>query len=231
MRGPVFFATMVLGLTLLVTFANCMLGIRILHIPVRKSWLLAFLLFNLTAVWGVTLAWSKALPGAEFISRFCVFWFVGQIILLPLFVVLGAAALAAGPGAADGLKAAGAAALVFAFAVSGYGAFYESVTVTAVRREIVLPGLGPEADGFKIAQLTDLHLGVFFSLADLRSVLEKTRAEKPDAVAITGDLIDDVSQVAAMTAVIDEFAGCFPRGIYYAWGNHEYLRGYPPIAE
>ena len=230
MRGPFFFTTIVLGLTLLIAFANCLLGIKIWHIPARKSGFFVFLLLNLALAWGVTLAWSKALPFAEIISRFCVFWFAGQIILLPFFLFLGAAVFFAGAGTASALRTSGAGALVLAFALSAYGSFYESVTVTVARRKIVLPNLAREADGFKIAQLTDLHLGMFFSLADLRSVLEKARAEKPDAVAITGDLIDDAAQSDAVAAVLDEFAGCFPRGIYYVWGNHEYMRGYSPIA-
>ncbi|MDR3349625.1 MAG: metallophosphoesterase [Acidaminococcales bacterium] len=231
MRGPGFFTTIALGLAFFIAFANCMLGMRVLRLPAKKGAVFVFLLFNAAAAWGATLAWTKALPGAEFISRFCVFWFVGQIILLPFFLFGGAATFAAGPAAAGAIKAGGAAALVFAFAVSGYGAFYESVTVTTSRRELILPNLDPEADGFKIAHLTDLHLGMFFSLADLRSVLEQARAENPDAMAITGDLIDDASQAADMAAVLDEFAGCFPYGIYYVWGNHEYMRGERTVAE
>jgi predicted MPP superfamily phosphohydrolase len=230
LRGPGLFTAIVLGATLLATFANCLLGIKILHITVKRSALIAFLLFNLLSVWGLTLAWSKALPGSELISRFCVFWFMGQIGLLPFLFLFSAAAIFTGENAAGFLRSIVSAVIVLVFALSAYGAFYESVTVTVARRELALPKLAPTADGFKLVQLTDLHIGMFFSLSDLRSLLTRVRAEQPDVVVITGDLIDDTAQVGAMAAILDEFSDSFPYGVYYVWGNHEYMRGYSPIA-
>lgn len=102
---------------------------------------------------------------------------------------------------------------------------------TAGRRETVvrefsvpLSGIGSEIDGFRVAQISDIHLGLFFSLDDLTALLEMAAALGVDALLITGDLFDDDELNVAAAERIDDFWDRFPRGIWFCYGNHEYFR-------
>lgn len=102
---------------------------------------------------------------------------------------------------------------------------------TAGRRETVvrefsvpLSGIGSEIDGFRVAQISDIHLGLFFSLDDLTALLEMAAALGVDALLITGDLFDDDEMNVAAAERVDGFVDRFPRGIWFCYGNHEYFR-------
>jgi predicted MPP superfamily phosphohydrolase len=54
---------------------------------------------------------------------------------------------------------------------------------------ISLAGLPDAFDGFRIVQLSDIHLREFTEEAFLRAVVKRTNALRPDMVALTGDFI------------------------------------------
>ena len=106
-------------------------------------------------------------------------------------------------------------------ALAAYGSGVERKSV--VVRNFDIPVEGNFAP-FKIAQISDVHLGLFFDLNDLRELMDKTLEEKPDVLAITGDLFDNAAMNREAAEIIDEYADKFPYGIYFCWGNHEYYR-------
>ena len=119
---------------------------------------------------------------------------------------------------------------VAAGAAAVYGGTYERKNV--VMREYDIPvGADFERDGYKIAQISDVHLGLFFSLDDFRELLEKTASRRPDALMVTGDIFDDVSQNQEAVKILAEYTNAFPDGIYFVWGNHEYMRGKKQLKE
>lgn len=86
-------------------------------------------------------------------------------------------------------------------------------TYTIISREL------PDAfDGYRIAQVSDLHNAEFGDRN--QSLLEMLREAEPDMIAITGDLIDSrKTNIAVALAFAEEavkFAPC-----YYVSGNHE----------
>jgi len=87
-----------------------------------------------------------------------------------------------------------------------------------------LPRLPRELSGFRIAHLTDLHLGPLLRERFLESVVEKTNALRPDLVVITGDLVDaPVGKLApALAPLANLRARC---GVAFVTGNHEYYCG------
>ena len=88
--------------------------------------------------------------------------------------------------------------------------------------EVRLPGLSPVFDGFKIAQLTDMHLGPMRGGDWTRQVVALTNEVKPDLVAITGDLVDgSVAELAGDTAPLESLSA--PSGVFFVTGNHEYF--------
>ena len=62
-----------------------------------------------------------------------------------------------------------------------------------------LPGLPQGFDGFTIVHLSDLH-GHEYG-AGSRELLERVRAERPDLIVVTGDLIDQKSQLEMVPAL------------------------------
>ena len=77
----------------------------------------------------------------------------------------------------------------------------------------------PEAfSGFKIAQISDLHNAEFG--ADNQKLIEILEREAPDAIVLTGDLVDgwrtNVDSAASFARRCAEIADC-----YFVTGNHE----------
>ncbi len=108
-----------------------------------------------------------------------------------------------------------------ALIMSVYGSAFERKNVVVRRFFVDVPG---EFAPYKIAQLSDIHLGLFFSLDDLRDLLDRTVALKPEALVITGDLFDDERQNEAAAKLLGEYSAQFADGIFFCWGNHEYYR-------
>ncbi len=118
----------------------------------------------------------------------------------------------------------GAAILPAALAVGVYGGT-EGRTGLALREfDVPVSGIDGKLDGFRIAQLSDIHLGLFFSLEEWRELLEQAAATKADALAVTGDLFDDDDMNAEAAAILDEYVPRFPKGIWFCFGNHEHFR-------
>src|SRR6185295_2647884 len=58
-----------------------------------------------------------------------------------------------------------------------------------VRREVIVPGLDPAHDGLRIAQLSDLHVGMLTSERKIRRAIHRAAAERPDLTVLTGDYL------------------------------------------
>jgi len=97
---------------------------------------------------------------------------------------------------------------------------YERREIETTRQRIVLPRLPQAFDGFRIAQLSDIHIGPFMPVEDIRKYVAMVNALKPDMVALTGDFVTWEGSPAG--AVVDALAALkAPFGIYGCMGNHE----------
>ena len=126
------------------------------------------------------------------------------------------------------LKAAGAYPAA-ALGMALYGNLYERRAT--VERRYDIPVAAPALAGYTIAQLSDVHLGMFFSLEQLEQLLEQTAAASPDALLLTGDIFDHPAWTADAVRLIDRFVPAFPDGIWYCHGNHEHMRGIALVEE
>lgn len=110
-----------------------------------------------------------------------------------------------------------------------YGGLYEKNAT--VERELFVPvnDLPDDLRGLRIAQLSDVHLGWFFSLDDLRALLERTAQGAPDVLVITGDLFDDEAMNPEAIALVDSYVDRFPFGIWFIYGNHEHRRNFEAL--
>lgn len=114
---------------------------------------------------------------------------------------------------------------VSAIALSTLGVL-QAVRVPPVKEvEVRLAGLPPEFEGYRMVQLTDLHLSRLFAERWCKQVVAKTNAQEPDLIVITGDLMDgtlearrnDIEPLGSLHAL---------DGVLVIPGNHEYYYGY-----
>jgi hypothetical protein len=121
-----------------------------------------------------------------------------------------------GPGAAAFVLAA-------AVAINLYG-YFEARSVRVEKFVIKTAKLPPGADRVRIAQISDVHLGLLVREARLSDILGKVEAEHPDILVSTGDLVDgDMRQIKALQEM---FGKIRPRlGMYAISGNHEVYAG------
>lgn len=88
------------------------------------------------------------------------------------------------------------------------------------RLELPISGLPPAFDGFRIIQLSDLHLGWPFAMRNVRRAVQWAAEREPDLVAVTGDFVRHYTDPHALhTALADLKA---PHGVFAVFGNHDY---------
>ena len=94
-----------------------------------------------------------------------------------------------------------------------------------VRRvDIPVTDLPADLDGFRIVQISDLHVGPTMRGAYVRRVVEMTKALAPDLIALTGDIGDGpVERLASHVAPLGDLAS--DGRAFLVLGNHEYYAG------
>jgi predicted MPP superfamily phosphohydrolase len=107
---------------------------------------------------------------------------------------------------------------------SGLG-FYQASTGPQIREiQIPIPNLPDELVGFKIAQISDLHVGPTIRREYVETVVQRTLALQPDLIAVTGDLVDGIPEwLKPHMEPLGQLRAT--HGVYYCTGNHEYYWG------
>ncbi len=121
------------------------------------------------------------------------------------------------------LKGIAAAVPLAAVSAAGAGFTRSFGSVNVFTKEIAIPDLPPDLQGYRILHLSDLHLRHYTTVDDLAEVLERAREFKPNLVLVTGDVADDLSQLPDALKLIEQFKA--PDGQFATLGNHEYFRG------
>ncbi len=86
------------------------------------------------------------------------------------------------------LKTSLAAAAGLALPLAGYAQFVEPHRLTLERLELRIPNLPEAFDGFRIAQLSDLHYGTYTGAGEISAAVALANSLKPDLAVFTGDL-------------------------------------------
>jgi uncharacterized protein len=95
-----------------------------------------------------------------------------------------------------------------------------------------LPGLHRRLDGYTIVQLSDIHFGTFVDDPELDAAAELVRRAKPDAVVLTGDLLDHDPRYAPMLGrLVRRLAPLGRHGVTAVPGNHDYYAGIDTTVE
>jgi uncharacterized protein len=85
--------------------------------------------------------------------------------------------------------------------------------------DVPVPGLATALHGYRVAQLSDLHLSSLGHLHD--RLLEELRAIAPQLIALTGDVIEDRLALPVAASLCDALARITPR-VLATLGNWEH---------
>ncbi|MBY0287826.1 MAG: metallophosphoesterase [Mycobacteriaceae bacterium] len=91
-----------------------------------------------------------------------------------------------------------------------------------LRVPVRLRRLDPAFGGFRIALVSDIHLGPLVGRAHTERIVDIINAADVDLVAIVGDLVDGtVAELGPAAAPFQDLAA--PEGTFFVTGNHEYF--------
>jgi predicted MPP superfamily phosphohydrolase len=93
-----------------------------------------------------------------------------------------------------------------------------------IQVDVPIRDLPKALEGFRIAQISDIHVGPTIKKPYLAKIVAAVNALEVDLIAITGDLVDgSVTELSDQTAPL---AGLAARhGTFFVTGNHEYYSG------
>ncbi|GLW44960.1 membrane protein [Streptomyces sp. NBRC 14336] len=119
-------------------------------------------------------------------------------------------------------RVVGGAAAAAAVATVGVGTYGVLNGPSVKRVTVPLAKLPRRAHGYRIAVVSDIHLGPVLGRGFAQKVVDTVNSTQPDLVAIVGDLVDgsvkDLGPAAAPLTGLNAPA-------YFVTGNHEYFSG------
>lgn len=106
----------------------------------------------------------------------------------------------------------------------GYGTYGVLRGPRVKRVTVPLAKLPRAAHGYRIAVVSDIHLGPILGRAHTQRIVDTINATQPDLVAVVGDLVDGT--VANLGPAAEPLARLRARdGAFFVTGNHEYFSG------
>jgi Predicted phosphohydrolases len=145
-----------------------------------------------------------------------------DLLRLPLWA-MGRGGIAANAAAGLAGRSAFLCIAGLAVALSAY-AIVEASRIEVVRVRIVTDRLPASVPSLRIAQITDLHLGLIHRNGKAREVAAIVAREHPDLFVSTGDLVDgQLDGVGELAEILRGIPA--PRGKFAVLGNHEYYAG------
>jgi len=153
-----------------------------------------------------------------------------------LLVTLGASELLAGLlGAAGGdelgvARARAAGVVAFVGGAAALGLRNALAPPRLHRLEVPLSRWPAARDGYRIVQISDIHIGPILGRRFARQLTERVNALGADLVVVTGDLVDGrEDQLVEEVAPFAELRG--RDGVFFVTGNHDYFSGVDPWVE
>ena len=109
-----------------------------------------------------------------------------------------------------------------ALGTAGTGAYFANSAPVVRRVPVTLSRLDPALDGLRVVTFSDGHLSSTYGGRRFERLVEIVNEQRPDVVAIVGDLVDDGvdelrEDVAPLADLVSE------QGVYFVTGNHEYF--------
>jgi len=118
------------------------------------------------------------------------------------------------------IQAAGMTAIAAPFAVTGFGAIVERKQFEVREIDLPVPNLHPDLVGFRIGQLSDLHVSPWLSVKDAARTVDMLNECRPHLSVVTGDVISQRGD--PLDAAIRELGRLrADNGVLGCLGNHE----------
>jgi predicted MPP superfamily phosphohydrolase len=157
-------------------------------------------------------------------------WMGAAFFLLVLLAASDALALLlgafvhAGPGVMTAARVRALGVLVLAAAASAVGV-HAALRGPGLRQiEVRLPRWPRALDGYRVVQVSDLHIGPILDRRFAAEVVARCNALAPDLIAITGDLVDgSIRRIAAEVAPFGDLRA--RDGVFFVTGNHDHYSG------
>ena len=102
--------------------------------------------------------------------------------------------------------------------------FFEALNIRTERVIIRTDTITQKIGRLKIVQISDVHLGLIVGKHRLQRIVERIKAEKPDILVSTGDLVDgQMNNLSGLAEMIRKIPTKY--GKYAVLGNHEFYAG------
>jgi predicted MPP superfamily phosphohydrolase len=113
---------------------------------------------------------------------------------------------------------------LFAFGMSAVGVVNVLSRVAVKKVSVKIDKLADGARGYKIVQVTDIHVGPTIGRGFIEEIVASVNALEPDLIAITGDLVDgSVDDIGEAVRPLAKLRA--KDGVFFVTGNHEYYSG------
>ena len=167
--------------------------------------------------WGVALSWIGLLALGLFSSLLVLALL--RAVLLPALGLLGLPLRDWSGATAWGV-------VVLSLLATAIGFVVARMSPAVVQIDIPVDDLPEGLHGFRIVQITDIHVGTTIRRGYLQRIVDKVNALQADLVAITGDVVDgDVLTLRAHVAPLQQLQA--REGVALVLGNHELYSGAP----
>jgi predicted MPP superfamily phosphohydrolase len=118
------------------------------------------------------------------------------------------------------LEGAATAVVASPFVAGAYGMFYGRLNLETTHHRTRLPRLPAAFEGFRIAQLSDIHIGPFMPQEQIRKYVAIANALRPDLIVLTGDFV--TFDPGTERDVVEALSGLrAPFGVWGSLGNHD----------
>ncbi len=220
------------------------------HVPVALAWGEALRLLGVgyARLWGVALAlvavalfrsrvrpivwdsprplWRRLLLEETYFIHWCAALGAACVSALALPLTALVVALGRAPASAFGAVALWVYAPLLAIAT--YAVWVRRHWVVLRRVTLPVRDLPAAFEGVRIAHLSDLHIGGFMPRPTGERWVRMANREKPDLVAVTGDLV--TSGTAFHHDIAEVLGGLrAPLGVFASMGNHDYFGDGEPL--
>ncbi|MEU3598293.1 metallophosphoesterase [Streptomyces sp. NPDC006798] len=121
-------------------------------------------------------------------------------------------------------RVVGGGAAAAAVGTVGFGTYGVLNGPSLKRVTVPLAKLPRSAHGFRIAVVSDIHLGPILGRAHTQRIVDTINRANPDLIAIVGDMVD--GNVEDLGPAAEPLTGLEARhGSFFVTGNHEYFSG------
>lgn len=147
--------------------------------------------------------------------------YVGKIIFV-IFDLIASIPKLWGRKRVNGISVAGIVAGIIAFICMWWGALVNRYNIQVKEVTITIEDLPPSFAGYRVAQISDLHVGTFGQdTTFINQLVEKVNAQHPDLIVFTGDIVnrrsDELKPFVRALSRLDA-----KDGVLSILGNHDY---------